>query len=316
MLALSTSCLAPGPAQLEERIDELLSYEVEAYELSYRIADDEIAAFGRAIREAGRRVVSLHSYCPVPKGIVPKNAGGDLLLLTSEDSTLRERGVKATIDTLEWAARLEADAIVMHSGRTPIDYPKLRIRELYDSGRWPGDSGEGILRKLAKDRAETAERALDLLCLSLDPILEAAGHFEVSVGLENRIYPHEIPAPKEFTRLLEVFAGAKVGTWYDTGHAKYQEVLGFALPGETWDAMRPSLLGLHVHDVEGIQDHLPPGEGSLDLGELVRDLPETMPLVVECRATQGADRIGRGITELRRVVEGDENTPADPFFLG
>ena len=316
MLALSTSCIAPAPAELDARIDELLSYEVDAYELSYKIAGDEIAAFGKAIIGAGRRVVSLHSYCPVPKGIVPANAGGDLLLLTSEDKTMRERGVKATIDTLEWAARLEARAIVIHSGRTPIEYPKLRIRDLYDRGRWPGNDGEGIIRKLLKDRKETVERSLDLLCLSLDPILQAASHFEVSVGLENRIYPHELPGPAEFTRLLDVFRGAMVGTWYDTGHAKYQEELGFAAPGETWDAMRPSLLGCHVHDVLGIQDHLPPGEGKLDLAALLTDLPDTMPLVIECRAGQGVDRIRAGIDELRRTLSGDENTPADPFFLG
>ena len=318
MIALSTSCLAPGPAELDERIDTLLGYEVEGYELSYRIAADEIEAFGRAIRGAGRRVVSLHSYCPVPRGITAKNAGGDLLLLTSEDATMRERGIAATIETLEWAARLEANAIVMHSGRTPIEYPKLEIRELYDSGRWnilPGGDAEAIFRRITQERAQTAERALDLLCLSLDPILEAAGRLEVFVGLENRIYPHEIPSPAEFTKLCEVFRGARVGTWYDTGHAGYQEALGFAAPKETWDAMRPNLLGCHVHDVEGIQDHLPPGEGSLDLGGLLGDLPESMPLVVELRASQSVERIAAGIEELRRQLSPNENTPADPFLL-
>jgi len=316
VIALSTSCLLPGPDELDERITELLSYEVESYELSYRIAADEIEQFGRAIREAGRTVCSLHSYCPVPAGITPQKAGGDLLLLTSEDATIRERGVEATIRTLEWAARLEAPAIVMHSGRTPIDYPKLRVRELYDGGQWPVGEGEKIIRTVARERAETADRALDLLCLSLDPILESASNLEVNVGLENRIYPHEIPGEGEFTKLLEVFRGAPIGTWYDTGHAAYQEALGFSSPGETLDAMLPALLGCHVHDVEGIQDHLPPGEGSLDLSAIIEKMPPNTPLVVECRAQQGKKRIAQGISTLRSTRAADENTPTDPFLLG
>ncbi len=316
MIALSTSCLAPGPDELDERITELLSYEVESYELSYRIAADEIERFGRAIRDSGRTVCSLHSYCPTPAGITPEKAGGDLLLLTSEDATIRERGVEATIRTLEWAARLEAPAIVMHSGRTPIDYPKLRVRELYDGGQWPIGEGEAILRTMAQERAKTADRALDLLCLSLDPILESASKLEVNVGLENRIYPHEIPSGAEFTKLLETFRGAPIGTWYDTGHAAYQEALSFSAPGETLEAMLPALLGCHVHDVKGIQDHLPPGEGSLDLVAIIERLPPTTPLVIECRAQQGKARIAQGIAALKSKLANDENTPTDRFLLG
>ncbi len=243
-------------------------------------------------------------------------SAGDLLLLTSEDTTLRNRGVAATIETLEWAARLEARFVVCHSGRTPIEYPKHRIRELYDGGKWPIGEGETVIRKIARERAETAERCLDLLRLSLDRILVAATRLEVSLGLENRVYPHEIPNPAEFGRLIQTFEGAPLGTWYDTGHARYQEVLGFAAPQETWDAMRSTLLGCHVHDVIGIQDHLPPGEGELNLSARLRDLPEELPLVIECRPGQGHERIAAGIDHLRTLRFGDENAPADPFLLG
>jgi len=323
VLALSTSCLPPGPEGLDERITRLLDHEVEGYELSYRIAEEEIERFGREIRAVGRSVVSLHSYCPVPSGIRPREAGGDLLLLTSEDESLRREGIRATIRTLEWAARLEARAIVMHSGRTPIDYPKHEIRKLHDSGRWigganagSGDEALGILRRVTEQLAETAPRTLDLLKRSLDPILEAASRLEVMVGLENRIYPHEHPNAAEFPILLETFAGAPIGTWYDTGHSCYREILGFVFPGSTWKAMLPHLLGCHVHDVQGIQDHLPPGEGSLDFADLLSDAPEEIPLVVECRADQSAERIAAGISFLEAsLAGGDEKTPTDPFAL-
>lgn len=320
MLALSTSCLltADDEPSLDRRIAALLELDVEGYELSYRIAAGEIEAFGRAIRGAGRRVTSLHSYCPVPRGIRPSEAGGDLLLLTSEDSAMRERGVRATVDTLEWAARLEAPVVVIHAGRAAIEYPKQRIRELHDGGRWSPGEGESIIRRLLRERADAAERALDLLRLSLDRILAAAARFEVAIGLENRIYPHEIPNAAEFAPLLDTFRGAPVGTWYDTGHARYQEVLGFAVPGETWAAMRSALLGCHVHDVAGIQDHLPPGEGELDLGERLGELPRSMPLVIECRPGQGRERVAAGIAHLARVLgrAGSAEDGSGPRFVG
>jgi len=320
VLALSTSCLvtADEDPSVDRRIAALLEQDVEGYELGYRIVAGEIEAFGRAIRGTGRRVTSLHSYCPVPSGIRPSEAGGDLLLLTAEDGTMRERGVKATIATLEWAARLEAPTVVIHGGRTPIEYPKQRVRELYDTGRWSRGEGEAILRRLAADRAATAERALDLLRISLDRIIVSASRLQVSIALENRIHPHEIPNAAEFAPLLGTFRGAPIGTWFDTGHAHTQEVLGFSAPGETWDAMRVALLGCHVHDVAGIQDHLPPGEGELDLGERLRELPMTLPLVIECRPGQGKERLARGIDSLARAL-GRTKHDADgqgPVFLG
>ncbi|MFQ5654995.1 MAG: sugar phosphate isomerase/epimerase family protein [Planctomycetota bacterium] len=312
MIALSTSILSTDPSQAEQRIRRLLSFDVEGHELSYRIPRSEIEGLGAAIRAARRRVVSLHSYCPVPRGVLPENAGGDLLPLSSLDREERRAAVRATVTTLEWAARLEAGAVVVHCGSTPVEYPRDRVKHLFREGRWRGEEGAQSRRRIAEERLRAAPRSFDALCHSLDRVLREAARLEIPVAPENRLYPHELPDAAEFRLLLEEFRGGPIGSWYDTGHAGYQEALGFQASEELREAMAPGLLGTHVHDVAGIKDHLPPGEGGLDLAALLADLPGEIPLVIECRPDQSDERIAAGIDHLRRLREG-EPPPCEPF---
>lgn len=319
MLALSTSCLDPTPGDLEGRLALLLDQDVGAVELDARIAGDEIEEAGRVLAASRRAVVCLHA--PSPGVRMPRGAGtpgdrrgDDPLPLTAEDEVLRERGVQAVLDTLEWAARLEADTVIVRAGHTPIELPVDRIRALRAERTWPVGEGETILRKIERDRTATAPRCLDRLWRGLDVILESASDLGVTVALVNRSCPHEIPNVPECALILEKFAGAPLGTWFDIAHAYRQESLALEVPGATLAAFEPALRGVHAHDVRDLEGGLPPGEGEIPWRDVLGSLSPGLPVVFRPRAGLTPERIAAGIERLRHGLVGDENTPTDPFF--
>ena len=75
---------------------------------------------------------------------------------------------------------------------------------------------------------------------------------------------HEIPDLEEVELLLSDAAGRKVAYWHDTGHAEVLSKLGVTASPAWLERFGSRTAGVHLHDVLGPVDHLPPGGGEVD----------------------------------------------------
>jgi hypothetical protein len=61
-------------------------------------------------------------------------------------------------------------------------------------------------------------------------------------------------------RFLDALDGSAVGFWFDTGHGAMHRHLGFFERPDRSVALRDRLVGMHIHDVDGVDDHFAPYE--------------------------------------------------------
>src|SRR5678809_822309 len=64
------------------------------------------------------RFSSLHNFCPLPVEVM--GASPDCYTFSSSSVRERERAVKQTLQTIDFAERLEAPFVVLHLGRVPM----------------------------------------------------------------------------------------------------------------------------------------------------------------------------------------------------
>ena len=129
--------------------------------------------------------------------------------------------------------------------------------------------------------------------------MKAAETLEIVLGLENRYHYHQLPTPEDFEILFKHFAGAPVGYWHDAGHARVIELLGGLPAGEMLARYGDRLVGFHLHDAIGLDDHMPPGDGEIDFNTIAPFVgPETLQ-VVELKPGTPMDATLRGVRFLK-----------------
>ena len=112
---------------------------------------------------------------------------------------------------------------------------------------------------------------------NLERLLELAAGLPVMLAVEN-VYE---PLPLLET-LIAGIAGcgmsARLGMCFDSGHANIHP----AGPEAVFTRMRPHIVTCHLHDNDGSSDqHLPPGEGTIDWSRLAAALRECRLLHME-----------------------------------
>jgi sugar phosphate isomerase/epimerase len=106
---------------------ELLDMGFDHVELGHGIRLSLMEGVQRMFDKGKVRFSSLHNFCPLPIEIT--RASPDCYKLSSSDDRERERALKFSFQTIDFAVRLEAKFIVMHLGRSPIDgYTEKLVR--------------------------------------------------------------------------------------------------------------------------------------------------------------------------------------------
>lgn len=240
-------------------MDNLAESGLNRLELEYRLTSGLIQGIKKELRPRELSVISVHNFCPVPIDMPREKASGDLFNLADLDKEKRLTAVRHTVGTMELAADLEATAVVLHLGFVEGVGDKHTTREAARTGEITPE-----LNQLLSHRPAAASRHLDAVSFALERLIARALELGVSLGLENRFHAHQIPDFGEMGLLLERFKGAPIGYWHDTGHAWVAGLAGLP-PQEDWlAAYGHSLLGCHLHDAVGDEDHRPPGTGDID----------------------------------------------------
>jgi len=268
-------------------------------ELEYRILQDATGPIARAVHNGTARVMSLHNYYPHPPVLPSEKAGGDAFLLSSPDPEQQRHSVAFTRKSLRWAAELGAGTVVLHLGRVEMDEPMEKLQWLCERGEKGSQACEKLLGDFRKERAARKEVYLETVMRNLGRLLPLADRLGIRLGLENRFFLREIPDVEETDVLLEEFKGGPVGYWHDMGHASVHGNLGVRDPLEWIRMFGGSLLGTHIHDTRGVEDHLAPGEGDTDFSALSACFRPEVVKILEIRPSASPEAIRRGISLVR-----------------
>jgi len=249
--------------------------------------------------DAGKaRFSSLHNFCPLPVEVL--SASPDCYRFSSHSPLERQRAIKQTLQTIDFAARLEAPFVVLHLGSVPMKPVTDRLIALAKKGEM--FSREYVRRKV-KAVAERESLGADSLVRvkeSLQPIIAHAAEKNIRLGIENRRDYEDIPSEREIPALLDELDSPQVGYWHDFGHLQIKANLGFIDHEEWLRAIGPRTLGCHVQDcIWPAQDHQPPFAGGVDLEKLVPLLPKDCLFVWEMSPRKTVEEIRQSVALWR-----------------
>jgi len=225
-------------------------------------------------------ISSIHSPCPA----VLSSSGIpiDSLSLSSLDERERTEAVSFAKQTIELAANVRAKAVVLHMGEVRID-PNLQdeLRKIYTKSHGQTDEYSQAKEELIYQRISQVPPYLDAASKSLRELSEYSRQKGIMLGLETRFHLHEIPNMAEMAELLNEVQESLVGYWHDAGHAEVQQRFGFYSHEEWLSRFKDRLVGIHLHDVLGISDHLAPGKGNINWEMVAKYLPPGIVKVCE-----------------------------------
>jgi sugar phosphate isomerase/epimerase len=240
------------------------------------------------------RFSSLHNFCPLPVEVMV--ASPNCYEFSSFSPEERDRAVKQTFQTIDFAERLGAPFVVLHLGQVKMQPITDRLIMMTKAGK---HLSRGYVRAKLK-AVETRERRAPVHLRRakdcLDRIVEHAASKNVCIALESRRGYEEIPSERELPNLLNELNSEQVGYWHDFGHSQIKENLGFIDHAEWLGTVGSRAFGCHVQDcVWPARDHEAPFTGATDFDKLVPLLAANCLFVWEMGPNKTADVIRQSV---------------------
>ncbi len=300
MLSLSTAFNFKNHRTWQELLRDSQALGFPAVELNVEIPQSWFPDIERSVSAGDILISSLHNYCPRIENLPSNRSIYSGYHLTSQDEEERKLAVTNTLRTIEHAARVNAQAVVIHAGEVPTDPTGTAFFNFARMGGKDGKLFQQYYDTLFADRRKKAPLFLGLLMKSLEACIPAAQRHKVTLCLENRYYVNEIPSIEECLFLFEQFKGAPLAYWHDTGHAEVFVRLGCVKKHTDFlDALGSKLFGMHLHDIKGFSDHRAPGTGEFDFALLKPYVTPRTLCVVEAHAKATHEEVKKSVAHLR-----------------
>ncbi|MFQ3621584.1 MAG: sugar phosphate isomerase/epimerase [Spirochaetales bacterium] len=292
-IALSTMWGIKRFPQLKDFFSTAESIGFSRFELNHGVTSQMLTGLD------GRTITSVHEPCPADisvEALREKN-----YLISALTSIERGKGIEAIQRSIDLAKNLGAPLVIVHPGRVEMDTGiEDSLRNLYRAGNKGTEAYRALIVKYRQERNRQALQNLKAVKESLKELLEYAIDRGICLGLENRYYYHEIPTPEELEELLSLAPPEHLGFWYDVGHAEVLDRLGLIPHSEWLERFSHRIVGVHFHDVEGIDDHKPAGYGTVPWDSILSFLPRGIPVTCEFQNTWSAQEIQEGAQYLQR----------------
>lgn len=261
-------------------VEEILALGFERIELSHGIPATLFEGVLEARKKHRFSISSVHNFLPSPVEILTDSP--DCYEFTSHRPGDRERAVRLSRQTIDWAERLEVPFVVVHCGRIRSLNITSGLREMVEEGKYLGR--DYVRRKLqvVRQRERIAEVYIQRVLECLTDIVDYAGSKGIRIGIENREYYEAVPTERELVTFLRRLDSAHAGYWHDFGHAQIKHNLGLINHRQWLETAAPLALGCHVHDVKWpFRDHSAPFTGEIDYKNLVPLFPKSCVMVFE-----------------------------------
>ncbi|MCQ9207907.1 MAG: sugar phosphate isomerase/epimerase [Omnitrophica bacterium] len=300
MFALSVSWHALQHSRAKDIIKEIKDLGFKHVEFSFNLTSEIVEEMIKLKEQGLINVVSVHNFCPIPKGISRKKALPDIFSLSALDEQERREAIRYTKKTVDTAYRIGAKVVVFHGGKV---YGKERIRTLaqvYNSGN--RQRYNQLKTQMLKERNAKSKQFFSQILKSLEQLCAYAQKRKVKLGIENRYYFCEIPSLEEMETILASFPGPPLYYWHDVGHAQLYENLGLLKHKDMLDKFSRRMVGIHLHDIDGINDHLAPLKGKFDFTLLKAYVKNKTLKVLEPHYPATAEEIIRGKKYLEKIL--------------
>ena len=306
-LSLSSCWCSARHTDGYEMIEEIVGLGFKRVELSHGIRISLVPGVLKAVEEGLVEVSSVHNFCPLPNSV--QHAAPNLY----EPSTVDQREMRLwdqyTTQTLDFAVKVGAPRIVMHSGSTWyfFESPEKKLDKWIDAQELKAcDLLENQDFIKQRDRAmkrikRASKKTMKRIVASYERALPWVKERGLQWGLENRESMEEMPIDADYADFLKELAEPEsFGYWHDTGHAQIKHQLGFLDHRTHLETMAGRLVGFHLHDVSRSgRDHQVPGTGTIDfkmVSEFVRPehtlVLELSPKLTTQQVLQSRDYIG------------------------
>lgn len=303
-------------------------------ELSHGIRIALVPGILKALGEGLVEVGSVHNFCPLPAS--SWQAAPNLFNPASTDKQERDLWQRYTEQTLDFAVKVGAPKVVMHSGSAwfffgspeakfekwlsgqkleAVESAKATISELEMSST-PVNEIELETKLLAsssfkehRDRAmrrikRASKKPLRHLNASYGLVEAYAAERGLELCLENREGLEELPVDAEYPKFLEQLGGEETFRyWHDTGHAQIKHRLGLLDHRAHLESMASRLTGFHLHDVsEGGRDHRMPGTGTVDFKMISEFIRPEHTLVLELSPSLSRNQVQASRNYLLEIL--------------
>lgn len=280
-------------------VEEILSLGFDSLEISHGIRASQLEGILIALERHKFTISSVHNFLPMPVEV--QTDSPDCYEFTSPKAKERDRAMKLTLATIDWAAKLGAPFVVVHTGR-------IRSLDLTDPLRKMVESGKRMSRSFvskkiaaiqAREKLSEANNRFVHDCLQ--DILPHAAKMGIKLGIENREYYEAAPLEREMKDFIESLHSPHAGYWHDFGHAQIKHNMGLIDHAQHLEKMSPLLIGCHIHDTRWpFRDHCPPFTGETPFEKLVPLLPKKFAAVLEMSPRTEAADIQKAATEWKK----------------
>ncbi|MDD5561305.1 MAG: sugar phosphate isomerase/epimerase [Candidatus Omnitrophica bacterium] len=302
-LAISTSWSAYRFDDGEKLLFEISRLGFKTLELSFNLSSGMVDGIADSARKLKISIESLHNYCPIPDGLSRPEALPDCYSMASLDKEERLLAVKYAKRSIDTAERVGAKAVVLHCGRVEaFDYTRQLIN-LYNQGKNNSAESSELKERMIRERALSSGRFLEQALASIEELNAYARIKAVLLGIETRFYYYEIPNIDEISLILDRFSNSQVYYWHDTGHAQLMENLGLARHKDFLDRYGKRMIGVHLHDILGCQDHLAPSEGEIDFSMLKPYLNKNILKVIEAHHPASTEELIKSRNFISRLYD-------------
>ena len=262
-------------------------------ELNHAVTPDMLAEIDLKYYKIG----SIHDPCPAVISKDELKAKDWVISSLNEDC--RHKGVDITLRTIDLAVKLDARSVIVHAGGITGDRSmELDLRAFYEQGLKDTSKYKALISKMRSDRTIRVKPHLMSVMRSLEEIVAYCRGSGICVAIENRYHFYDIPTLDELGLLLSLTDNEWYGFQYDVGHAQALWQLDF-FDHEDWlRRYSKRIIGVHLHDVRGIIDHLAPGTGDVDFEKIATYLPVSAYRTLEVSSTLTIEDVRFGMETL------------------
>ncbi|MCM8781401.1 MAG: sugar phosphate isomerase/epimerase [Candidatus Omnitrophica bacterium] len=303
-LGLSTAWNAFRHVKADELISEIRNLGFDEVELSFNLDSSIVDGIERLVKAQIINIKSVHNFCPIPENIIRQEALPDYYSMSSINEEERLQSLRYTKRSIDTAARLGAETVVLHAGRVDIPDQTRFLIELHKKEGAESEEFQKVRYKIIKERRENSQPYFENTLKSLDELNRYAQTKGIFLGIETRFYYCEIPSFEEMAVIFERFLGGNIFYWHDTGHAQVMQHLGFNQHRDFLDCYGKYMIGIHLHDVLGFSDHKAPSKGELDFSLLKPYIDKQTIKIIEAYYPATPQEIRESSNFLYKLFDG------------